>query len=201
MHIKRLRRSKKVVIGGVLTVAVIAGAATMAVGSITSGAQIPLAPQFTAAQLNAYAGNDWITNGGDIKNDRYSSLTQITPSNVGTLKQAWSTDLGVCPTHNSACGSEEATPIEYGGVMYYQTPKSDVFALDATTGQVLWHYAPVFDPGFNIGTGGREPGVAIGDGLMFAGQKDGNLVALNQQTGKVVWKTSLMPWQKGGSLD
>jgi quinohemoprotein ethanol dehydrogenase len=201
MHFKRLRSSKKVLIGGVLTVAVIAGAATMAVGSITSGAQIPLAPQFTAAQLNAYAGNDWITNGGDIKNDRYSSLTQISPSNVGTLKQAWATDLGVCPTHNSACGSEEATPIEYGGVMYYQTPKSDVFALDATTGQVLWHYAPVFDPGFSIGTGGREPGVAIGDGLIFAGQKDGNLVALNQQTGKVVWKTSLMPWQKGGSLD
>jgi glucose dehydrogenase len=201
MHIKRLRRSKKVLIGGVVTVAVIAGLATVAIGSITSGAQIPLAPQFTAAQLNAYAGNDWITNGGDIKNDRYSSLTQITPSNVGTLTQAWATDLGVCPTHNSACGSEEATPIEYGGVMYYQTPKSDVFALDATTGQVLWHYAPVFDPGFSIGTGGREPGVAIGDGLIFAGQKDGNLVALNQQTGKVVWKTSLMPWQKGGSLD
>ena len=59
---------------------------------------------------------------------------------------------------------------------------------------------PVFDPGFNVGTGGRKPGVAIGDGLVFAGQNDGNLVALNQQTGKVVWKTSLMPWQKGGSL-
>ena len=35
---------------------------------------------------------------------------------------------------------------------------------------------------------------------MFAGQSDGNLVALNEQTGAVVWKTSLMPWQKGGSL-
>ena len=68
----------------------------MAVGSITSGAQIPVAPQFTAAQLNAYAGNDWITNGGNAGNDRYSSLTSITPSNVGSLQQAWSTDLGVC---------------------------------------------------------------------------------------------------------
>ena len=75
-YAQALSRSKKVVVGGVVTVAVIAGAATMAVGSITSGAQIPLAPQFTAAQLNAYAGNDWITNGGNAGNDRYSSLTR-----------------------------------------------------------------------------------------------------------------------------
>jgi glucose dehydrogenase len=84
--------------------------------------------------------------------------------------------------------------------MYYQTPKGDVFALDATTGQILWHYVPTFDPGFSIGTGGRQPGVAIGDGLVFAGQRDGNLVGLNEQTGAVVWKTNLMPWQKGGGL-
>ena len=196
-----LRRSRKLVVGGVVVAAVIAGAATMAIGQITSGSQIPLAPQFTDAQLNAYAGANWITNGGGSWNDRYSSLTQITPSNVSTLQPAWSTDLGVCPTHNAKCGSEEGTPIVYGGVMYYQTgPLNAVFALDASTGKILWQYTPTFDPGFTVGSGGRKPGVAVGDGMVFAGLSDGSLVALNQQTGQQVWRTVLMPWQKGGSL-
>ena len=84
------------------------------------------------------------------------------------------------------CGSEEGTPIVYDGVMYYQTAKSDVFALDATTGQILWHFTPTFDAGFKNGTGGRKPGVGIGDGLVYAGLNDGSVVALNQQTGQVV---------------
>jgi glucose dehydrogenase len=200
MRLNKRLRSKKLAVGGVVIVAVIAAGAAVSIGQITSGAQIPLAPQFTAAQLNAYAGANWISNGGDLSNDRYSTLTQITPSNVSSLHQVWSTDLGVCPTHNSKCGSEEGTPIVYGGVMYYQTNQGDVFALDATTGQIIWHFKPTFDPGFNVGTGGRKPGVGIGDGLIFAGMADGSLVALNQQTGAVIWRTVLMPWQKGGSL-
>ncbi len=123
--------------------------------------------------------------GGDLQGDRHSSLTQITPSNVGSLAPAWSTDLGVCPTHNSQCGSEEGTPIEYDGVMYYQSAKGDVFALDATTGQILWHFMPTFDAGFNNGTGGRKPG-GIGDGMVYAGLNDGSMVALSQQSGQVM---------------
>jgi glucose dehydrogenase len=201
MRFKRLRSSKKLVVGGVVTIAVVVTGATMAIGQITSGAQIPLAPQFTAAQLNAYAGNDWISTGGDVQGDRHSSLTQITPSNVGSLTQAWSTDLGVCPTRNASCGSEEGTPVEYGGVMYYQTgPGNDVFALDATTGQILWKYSPTFDTGFTVGSGGRKPGVGIGDGMVYAGLSDGSLVALNQQTGQVMWRTILTPLQQGGTI-
>jgi glucose dehydrogenase len=190
----------KVVAGGAVVVAVVAVGATMAIGQITSTAQISFAPAFTGKQLNAYAGANWLVNGGDLKQDRFSSLKQITPSNVGTLAPAWSQDLGVCPTKNALCGSEEGTPIVYNGVMYYQTPKNDVFALDATTGQILWHWTPTFDPGFNVGTGGRKPGVAIGDGSVYAGLSDGSVVALSDQTGAVLWRTSLMPWQKGGSL-
>ena len=40
-----------------------------------------------------------------------------------------------------------------------------------------------FEPGFNVGTGGRQPGVAIGDGKVYAPTRDGYLVALDQMTG------------------
>ena len=46
----------------------------------------------------------------------------------------------------------------------------------------------------------RQPGVAIGDGRVYIGQIDGYLVALDQQTGNVDWKTEEIPWKKGGHL-
>jgi quinohemoprotein ethanol dehydrogenase len=166
----------------------------------SKAAAIPLAPAFTAAQLNSPPGANWLTIAGDLKNDRSSSLTQITPKNVSTLKQAWHIHLGTCPTHNQSCGSYEGNAIVYGGVYYISTPKSDVFALDAVTGATLWRYTPTLDHGFPKDSVQRQPGVAIGDGKVYIGQVDGYLTALNQRTGKVVWKTQEIPWQKGGHL-
>jgi alcohol dehydrogenase (cytochrome c) len=157
-------------------------------------------PPLTPAQSTTYAGADWTSNGGDVQNDRFSSLTQITKTNVGTLTQAWSTDLGICPSHTASCGSEEATPVESGGTMYIQTPINGVYALDATTGKVLWNFTPPYstwDPGFSVGSGGRQPGVTLGNGLVYAAFADGSLVALNQISGQLAWRTVVGPWQQG----
>ncbi|MEP6977030.1 MAG: PQQ-binding-like beta-propeller repeat protein [Thermoleophilia bacterium] len=148
---------------------------------------------------------------GSLNGNRYSSLTQINKGNVATLKQAWKINLGTCPTKDQQCGSFNANAAVADGVYYIQTPKSDVFALDAATGATLWHFRPVFasgqncvptgsceQPGFPLGSGGRQPGVAIGEGLVFAPQVDGFLVALDQMLGGVVWKTEVIPWRKGG---
>ena len=40
-------------------------------------------PAYTADQLNAPAGNNWLTHMGNLNGTRYSSLTQITQANVG----------------------------------------------------------------------------------------------------------------------
>ena len=39
-------------------------------------------------------GNDWITYGGALNNQRYSSLNQINTSNVAELRGTWINDLG-----------------------------------------------------------------------------------------------------------
>jgi len=160
------------------------------------------APAFTAAELNAPAGNNWISHMGNLPGWRYSSLTQINKSNVATLKEAWHINLGTCPvgTKNATCGSLEANAIVYEGTYYYTTPKGETFALDATTGQQLWKYTPTFEAGFNVGTGGRQPGVAIGDGRIYNGTRDGYIVALDQQTGQQLWKTEVGPWRKGSKV-
>jgi hypothetical protein len=43
--------------------------------------------------LQSPVGKDWITNGGNMTNQRYSTLQQIDTSNVKQLKGAWMTRL------------------------------------------------------------------------------------------------------------
>src|ERR1051325_9897946 len=140
----------------VLLVGVVAASAMHSTS--TRGLAIPRAPAFTASQLNASPAENWLTIAGDLKNDRYSSLKQITPANVSTLKQAWHIHLGTCATHDQKCGSYEGNTIVYRGVYYISTPKSDVFALDAATGAKLWRYTPTLDRGFPPGSVQRQPG-------------------------------------------
>src|SRR5262249_56754885 len=88
--------------------------------------------------LRGPVGKDWITNGGNLTNQRYSTLKQIDTSNVKQLKGAWMTRL-----KSSGLGgkySHEATPLVKDGIMYISTGNDDVFALDAKTGQILWEH-------------------------------------------------------------
>ena len=179
----------------------IAGVGIVAAGGSSSTQMaITPSPAYTAAQLNAPAGNNWLTHMGSLDGQRFSSLTQITPANVGQLKEAWHINLGTCPTKDAACGSLEANAVVADGTYYIQTPKSDVFALDATTGATLWHFTPTYDPAFSVGSGGRSPGVALGEGKVYLGTRDGFLIALDQMTGGQVWKTEVLPWRKGGRV-
>jgi glucose dehydrogenase len=195
----------------------LAAACAVAIAVISAGsasrsavkASIIAAPAFDDKTLDAYAADDWISNGGDLKDDRHSTLTQITPANVGSLKLAWKMNMGETSTTGTPCGNgqgsntcpgQEANAVEYKGTMYVATSKSIVEAIDATTGQIIWTYTPQFDPGFSIGSGGRQPGVSIGDGKVFLGQRDGKVVALDMGTGNVVWQNATAPWQKGVRL-
>jgi glucose dehydrogenase len=157
-------------------------------------------PAYTAAQLNAPPAENWLSNMGNLQGWRYSSLTQINKSNVATLKEAWHINLGTCPTKDAACNSLEANAVVADGTYYINTPKADVFALDAATGATLWRWTPTYEPGFNVGTGGRQPGVAIAEGKVFAPTRDGNLYALDQVTGKEIWKAEVASWRQGGKV-
>ncbi|WP_422342737.1 membrane-bound PQQ-dependent dehydrogenase, glucose/quinate/shikimate family [Parasphingorhabdus sp.] len=69
---------------------------------------------------------------------RYSPLSQITPANVGALKEAWSYSLGREP--NGEAAPFQATPLKIGGHLYFCTGYNDIVALDAETGEQIWRY-------------------------------------------------------------
>src|ERR1700759_5575377 len=146
------------------------------------------APAFTSEELNEEAGANWITNGGNITNDRFSSLDEINTENVKELKGDWLAKIGKEAT--AAKFSAEGQALEYEGTIYASDGADDVFAIDASTGEILWEYLPKLPPdplGEVVCCGWDNRGVAIGNGMVYVSQLNGAEVALSQETGKVEW--------------
>ena len=160
---------------------------------------VPAADQDIDRQLRSPIGKDWVTNGGNLTNQRYSTLKQIDTSNVAQLKGAWMTRL-----KGSGLGTKysfEASPLVKNGIMYVITGNNDVFALNAKTGSILWEYwSDVHQEVSALCCGWVNRGLAMGEGLLFLGQLDANVVALDMKTGKKVWKTSIEKWENGYSI-
>jgi quinohemoprotein ethanol dehydrogenase len=143
-------------------------------------------------------GADWVTYGGALNNERYSTLDQINTTNVGSLKGAWLARLG------SGRGSKyifEAEPRVIDGIMYIPTGNDDIFALDATSGKKLWEWdSDVPQTNDLICCGWDNRGVAVGEGMVFSGVLDGSFVALDQKTGRLAWRTQLEDYHDGFSI-
>jgi PQQ-dependent dehydrogenase (methanol/ethanol family) len=168
-------------------------------GATKTAIAIPLAPAFAPRDLAAPARAEWATNGGDYGQTRYSRLDQITTANVGALKAKWHIHLDGSATAPKYKG--EGTPLVYKGIMYLVTGNSDVFAIDATTGDKLWTYHSRIPQLIStVCCGWASRGIALGDGKVFVAQLDGLLVALDQQTGAVDWATRNASWEQGYTM-
>ena len=128
---------------------------------------------------------DWLSYNGDDSGNRFSPLKQITTTNVSALKVKW-----VFPIDYFGL---EATPLAAGGVLYVSGP-NQVFALDARTGDALWHYSRPATAGL-VGDSklGTNRGVAIlGDKVFFV-TDNAHLLALDRASGTVVWEIRIAP--------
>ena len=138
---------------------------------------------------------DWLTHNGNDSGNRYSPLKQITTANVSSLKVKW-----MFPLDSAGL---EVTPLEADGTLYVTGP-NQVFALDALTGEALWHYSRPASPGM-LGDAklGTNRGVAIlGDKVFFV-TDNAHLLALDRASGKMTWETPLAPDQSqpyGGTM-
>ena len=218
---------------GLAALAIVAAFAAMS-GSASSSRVVTKtinpSPPWTAAQLSAPAGDNWFEYYGGLTGDRYSSLNQITTSNVSTLKEVWHMSLGTCSAgliagnpvipgapkgagfgttgNPTNCGSMESNPVAIDGVLYTtNAPLGQVFAIDAATGNIIWTWTPSYagetlnnGAAYTPGSGGRRAGVAVGEGLVFVGLPDGRLVALNQVTGTQVWETAVGSYKNNAKI-
>jgi PQQ-dependent dehydrogenase (methanol/ethanol family) len=128
---------------------------------------------------------DWLTYNGSDSANRYSPLKQIDAANVSSLKLKW-----VFPIPHFGL---ETTPLAAGGVLYVTGP-NQVFALDALTGDGLWHYSRPPSNGL-LGDSklGTNRGVAILRDRVFFVTDNAHLLALDRATGKLLWDTAMAP--------
>ena len=168
---------------------------------VTAANGITMAPEFTSDELWEHAGDNWVTNGGSTTNDRFSTLDEINTENVSELKGDLVTKIGKEAT--AAKFSAEGQALEYEGTIYIPDGADNVFAIDAGSGEILWTYEPHLPPdplGEVICCGWDNRGVAIGDGMVFVSQLNGDQVALDQETGKVKWSTPVVKPGQGYSI-
>src|SRR5437764_4786190 len=183
-----------------------AGAVALAMSLTTATAQQgkrtsrPTAtPSATASNVTqdmlsraAADNNNFLHTNGDYTQKRYHPATQINASNVRRLRPAWIFQTDVKE-------SLETSPIVVNGVMYVTTSFSQVYALNAQTGEQLWYYKHPLGPITTYCCGPNNRGVAVYEDKVYLATLDSKLVALDAKTGKKVWQSDIADPELGYS--
>ena len=121
----------------------------------------------------------------------YSPLDQVNRDNVGELQMAWSRALPQ--------GTQEVTPLAYGGVVYMPTLTDIIQALDATNGDLIWEYRRDLPDDVYEFVGGNARSmrnIAIYDRQIINISDDDYAYALDVETGNIVWETRIFDYQE-----
>jgi alcohol dehydrogenase (cytochrome c) len=132
--------------------------------------------------------------GMGTQGQRYSPLTTINTKNVSKLAPAWSMSFG-----GEKQRGQESQPLVYKGKMFVTASYSRIFAIDVKTGEKVWKYEHRLPEGIMPCCDVVNRGAALFDNLVIFGTLDAQLVALDQNTGKVVWREKIDDYTAGYS--
>lgn len=129
--------------------------------------------------------NQWVMPLGNYSAWNYSPLDQINTENVSQLTVAWAFPTGVVDVH-------QAQPLVVGDTMFVVTPKPNtVYALDLNTpGRIKWSYRAEQPELENVIAccGAHTRGFSYAEGKLFVNTLDGQVLALDAETGALVWQ-------------
>lgn len=144
-----------------------------------------------------YSGpvDDWQHAGKDVRGQRFSTLTQITTDNVGSLQLAWQYNHGDYSWHGGDIGAStfEATPLLVDGNLYFCTPFSRVISLDPSSGKKHWAFDPktdfsgVYAPNCRGVSYWKDDSAALDSDCaerIYIGTGDGRLIGVDAHSGK-----------------
>jgi len=131
---------------------------------------------------------DWLTYGKGYRGARYSTLTDITAATAASLKPVCAVPLG-------EDGAYEGGPVAHNGILYVTTTHLTL-AIDGATCAIRWRHQYVSSA---LESAANNKGVAIGGGRVIRGTPDGHLLALDLETGSVLWVRPIMDSRIGES--
>jgi alcohol dehydrogenase (cytochrome c) len=132
--------------------------------------------------------------GMGTQGQRFSPLTTINTKNVSKLSPVWSMSFG-----GEKQRGQESQPLVYKGKMFVTASYSRIFAIDVKTGEKVWKYEHRLPEGIMPCCDVVNRGAALYDNLVIFGTLDAQLVALDQNTGKVVWREKIDDYTAGYS--
>jgi alcohol dehydrogenase (cytochrome c) len=149
-------------------------------------ASTPVAAQhIDSAQLLHPPADSWPQYHGDYSGRRHVPHTQITPQNVGNLTLAWAFQ-----TNQSA--AIKSSPLVVDGVLYFTVP-DNIWAVDARSGHLIWHFNHPSTQGLHIG----HRGVSMYKGWLYFTTPDAHLICLDAKDGKIRWEKTFADVEKG----
>jgi alcohol dehydrogenase (cytochrome c) len=165
---------------------------------LTSLSALPLARATVTDEdiLNdAKTTGDVVSYGMGPHQHRFSPLDKINTKTVAKLVPAWAFSFG-----GEKQRGQQSQPMVHDGRIFVTGSYSRLFALDAATGTKIWEYNHRLPEGILPCCDVINRGAALYGDLAIFGTLDGQLVALNQKTGKVAWKETLGDYAAGVSI-
>jgi len=155
------------------------------------------AKDVTSADIlnDAKTAGDVVSFGLGTQGQRFSPLDAINTDTVKNLVPAWSMSFG-----GEKQRGQESQPLVHDGKMFVTASYSRLFAIDAKTGKKLWKYEHRLPDGIMPCCDVINRGAALYGDLVIFGTLDAQLVALNRDTGKVVWKQKVGDYAAGYSM-
>jgi PQQ-dependent dehydrogenase (methanol/ethanol family) len=171
------------------------GAWLQAVGVLAAVGVLLVTSGASAQRTDATGDVNWASWGNTVDQNRYSPLTQISSSNVSQLGRAFTVDLNkFVPGIKKG---QQTYPIVIDGVMYITSGDDQVFAVNATNGSLIWHYAPDNVATFkNFGIVANR-GVSYCDGRIYLLTLDMTIVELDPATGNLIARVPISRYVPG----
>lgn len=165
-------------------------------GLLMAAAGTQLSAQVTDAMIagDATHPESVLSWGIGTQGQRFSPLTTINTGNVKNLAPVWSMSFG-----GEKQRGQESQPLVFKGKMFVTASYSRIFAIDVKTGEKLWKYEHRLPEGIMPCCDVVNRGAALYDNLVIFGTLDAQLVALDQNTGKVVWREKIDDYSAGYS--
>jgi alcohol dehydrogenase (cytochrome c) len=169
-------------------------AATLPDGSVAR--DVGALDAVSSAQLLAAAQdtNNWLSATGPYNGRRFSPDTQINAKNVGALSVGWIHQF------DTVDARIESVPVVAGRFLFMTLPGGPVLAFDSSSGAQIWRFDRPAPADVNLCCVNANRGVALLGKRLYVATLDAHLLALNAETGKLLWDTTVADYHRGYSM-
>jgi alcohol dehydrogenase (cytochrome c) len=143
--------------------------------------------QTSPAAAQTQTGSDWPSYNRTLTSERFSPLSALNRSNAASMQE-------VCRFNTGETTAFQSGLVQVGGALF-ATTEHDTFSINPDTCTLNWRVSEPFADSYL----GAQRGVAIADGRVFRGARNGHVYAYDQKTGAKLWETEIADAAKGES--